>query len=147
MKPSTDYAAIKKIFLDESVHKWIIDDYTPETIIIHESLTYLLSEDKDGVIVLVPRNGIEIEVHTAIMKSARHKALHYAAKTLDWIFENTQCLKVTTSVPFFNTRAYKFTLKLGFRDEGVNRMSFMKDGQVHDQWLLGITKEEWLCQY
>jgi RimJ/RimL family protein N-acetyltransferase len=62
-----------------------------------------------------------------------------------WLMENTQCQKVTTSVPTFNESARRMALAAGMQLEGCNRGSFMKDGVLYDQLLLGFTKEELLC--
>lgn len=63
-----------------------------------------------------------------------------------WIFDNTDCLKVITLVPDFNSGALEMAMSAGMLIEGVNRASFMKNGTLYDQTMLGFTKEELLCQ-
>lgn len=63
-----------------------------------------------------------------------------------WMFNNTECLKITTLVPEFNKSAFVMAVRAGMMIEGVNRSSFMKNGILYDQTMLGFTKEETLCQ-
>jgi RimJ/RimL family protein N-acetyltransferase len=32
------------------------------------------------------------------------------------------------------------------QQEGINRASYLRNGELIDQIMLGITKQEWLCQ-
>jgi RimJ/RimL family protein N-acetyltransferase len=40
-----------------------------------------------------------------------------------------------------------FAIQCGMKAEGKIRKSFKKDGKIHDQWLLGITREELEARY
>lgn len=144
MIPSQDYDAIKRIFKDKGIFDLLTDDGTPEDFELPEGLTYLLSNDGDGVVMLVPRNSIEIEAHIAILPKAKNRAFYYGKRAIEWVF-STNCQKITVMIPFTNQQVHKYCLKLGFQTEGINRMSFLKNGQLQDQWLMGLTKEEWLC--
>ena len=55
---------------------------------------------------------------------------------------NKDFVKVTTSVPVIWPRVKKFSEINGFREEGLNRMSYKKNGIIMDQWMLGITTQE-----
>ena len=146
MIPTQDYEAIKRIFNDKRIYDYLVDDLTPEDIEPPQGCVYLLSEDGDGLVMVIPRNSVEAEVHIAVLPEARHRAFYYGKKALDWIFEQN-VHKVTAMIPQTNQQVYKYCLKLGFQQEGVNRMSFLKDGKLQDQWLIGLTKEEWLCHH
>jgi RimJ/RimL family protein N-acetyltransferase len=50
--------------------------------------------------------------------------------------------KVNISIPKTRRIVYNLAKNVGFKDEGVNRMSFTKNGKTHDQWLLGLTRKE-----
>lgn len=50
--------------------------------------------------------------------------------------------KLSVVIPVQHKDTYHFTKKFGFKDEGVNRKSFMRDGVLHDQYMLGITRKE-----
>lgn len=61
------------------------------------------------------------------------------------MFDNTSCEKMITNVPEYNKLAYRFAKSIGGVDEGTNRKSFKKEGILMDQYVLGITKEEFIC--
>ena len=146
MIPTQDYEAIKRIFNDKRIYEYLVDDLTPEDIEPPQGCVYLLSEDGDGLVMVIPRNSVEAEVHIAVLPEARHKAYYYGKKAADWIFEQG-VHKITAMIPQTNQQVLKYCLKLGFQQEGINRMSFLKDGKLQDQFLLGLTKEEWLCHH
>lgn len=62
-----------------------------------------------------------------------------------YIFFETKCEKITTSVPSYNHSAKRMAVSAGMSPEGRNRASFMKDGVIYDQDLFGFTKGEALC--
>jgi ribosomal-protein-alanine N-acetyltransferase len=48
---------------------------------------------------------------------------------------------------FLGNRASRRVLeKCGFRDEGIVRKAVLKRGRWLDEWLLGITREDWLAR-
>lgn len=87
------------------------------------------------------------DIHSALLPEFWGQKLAYllGREACLWMVVNTSCEKVTTSVPSFNKPAYTMALEGGMSDEGCNRQSFMKNGQLYDQLLLGITKGELLC--
>jgi RimJ/RimL family protein N-acetyltransferase len=89
------------------------------------------------------------DIHSALLPDYwGHGLAHDIGKAACvWMVENTECLKVTTSVPAFNDPARRMAMRAGMRIEGCNRASFMRDGTLYDQLLLGFTKEELLCQH
>jgi RimJ/RimL family protein N-acetyltransferase len=88
------------------------------------------------------------DIHSALLPAFwGHGMAHEIGKAACWwLFENTECQKVTTSVPEYNEPARRMAMMAGMRIEGCNRASFMKHGILYDQLLLGFTKEELLCQ-
>ena len=87
------------------------------------------------------------EIHSALLPKfwGRSLAHLFGLEACKWIVENTDCEKITTSVPSFNDPALHMAMEAGMTLEGNNRLSFMKDGQLYDQALLGFTKGELLC--
>jgi hypothetical protein len=49
--------------------------------------------------------------------------------------------------PMILPNAKMFAIQCGMKAEGKIRKSFKKDGKIHDQWLLGITREELEARY
>ena len=146
MIPSQDYDSIKRIFNDERIRNLLVDDLTPQDIEPPQGCVYLVSEDGDGLVMVIPKSSVEVEVHIAVLPEAKHKAFYYGKKAADWIFDQG-IFKITAMIPFTNKQVYKYCLKLGFQQEGINRMSFLKYDELQDQWLMGLTKEDWLCHH
>lgn len=90
-------------------------------------------------------NSITFEVHTMILKEYRGRYTDVSARgALALMFSATDCKKVVTHVPVFNEPAVKLAKRVGMVGEGVNRKSFLRDGEVYDQLVFGITKDEFL---
>lgn len=112
---------------------------------IHAGIIWLKAGSY-GMFMGEKRNHVSYEVHTILMPNARGKAVKIAKGAMNWLFLNTGCLRVTTRVPSYNKLAQRLSLKTGMKLFGVDEKSFMKDGQLYDQFLYGLSKEE-ICQY
>lgn len=101
--------------------------------------------DDIGLYNLHPHNSSTLEIHAFILPEYRKdKSEESGKEILKWMLEKSpvQYQKVIAQVPFLYPNVKEFCMKNGFQVEGVNRLSHKKDGVLHDQWLLGITREE-----
>jgi len=64
---------------------------------------------------------------------------------LDFVFNKLKLRKVETSVNKENAASNNMSKKLGFKFEGVRKKSIksLADGEIHDDVLYGLFKEEW----
>lgn len=145
-----DEEFIRRVMTHPKIWPHIADDNAPAAEdfapIMHPGLYYLAPEI-DGVPVGVffyhAHSTVLWEVHTCVLPEHWGAAALYAAQAgLKWMVTNTSCRKVVTNVPVLNSVAYRFARRVGMLPEGLNRKSFLKDGTLHDQHVLGITKEE-----
>ncbi len=98
-----------------------------------------------GIWMFVPSNSYCYEVHTAILPWARGRMAITAAKMMtEWIWANTACVRIWTSVPDINREALWFAKRSGMVEFGVNFSSFVKCGVKYDQRLLGVSRPEGL---
>lgn len=97
-----------------------------------------------GLYQLQMRNSVTVEIHANILPKHRKKYSKESGHVvLRWIMEEVpDCRKVIAWVPKMYQNVRDFTCSFGFREEGVNRLSYRKNGELHDQWLLGITRDE-----
>lgn len=110
---------------------------------MHDSIYYLMPIDNEvmGVFMMVPVNAITFEVHTCILPEYWGKKAAEAARLCaEWMFAHTPCRKIITHVPAYNRLAYRFARQAGMTEEGRIKDSFLKNGQVYDQHLLGLSK-------
>lgn len=144
-----DVDLIRSVMLHEDILPTIIDDtwdgsvFTPDV----NNEVYLgcvVDGQLFGVYRLHWISGVCLQGHAHILKDYRKE---YSVKScheiMRWILENIRrCEKVDCWVPFVYPNVKQFLAACGFSDEGVSRNSFMLNGQLHDQWLMGITKKE-----
>ena len=108
---------------------------------------WLLSSDDDGQIIgawCAERvNAITLQIHPMILPSMRGVKAHQSAREFFlWVYDNTDAQKVICSIPYLYRNVKLFAMQCGMVKEGINRSSFLKNGIIHHQWLLGITRDE-----
>jgi RimJ/RimL family protein N-acetyltransferase len=119
------------------------DDFEPDM----ERNIWLLMKSGDtevGVYQIERINGITAQIHANVLPEHRKphsKATGRAA--LNWVMHNLPDIhKIIAVIPTLYPNVRDFTMSFGFVVEGVNRQSYLKDGAIHDQWILGITRPE-----
>lgn len=119
------------------------------TFLLMQPNIWMLHPAEHVLFMLVPRTLTVYEVHTMIEPEGRgRQGVRDTKKAGKWFFENNStCEKVITYVPFFNPQARLFAKLVGLKDEGVCTRSFKKDGELVDQWVLGLEKESVCLQY
>jgi RimJ/RimL family protein N-acetyltransferase len=118
------------------------EDYEPKDLLVLEQVYFL--SPADGVLfMLVPVNSVTYEVHTCILPDIRGaSSIAHAKELILWMFTNTRCEKIVTTVPVFNLPALALAIRAGMKQEGVNRRSFLRRGVLYDQTMLGVCKQE-----
>lgn len=145
-----EYERITQIVNDPSISDLLCDDNTENTVIddCSNQLWIGVYDDNSvmqGAFLLVPQNSVCMDIHTCLLPILHgNQAIQAGQMLLNIVFANYQ--KAVTSVPVTNRRASLFAARLGFKTEGVNRQSFLKNGQLIDQKVMGLTIEEYVCQ-
>jgi RimJ/RimL family protein N-acetyltransferase len=150
IEPTTDMDFIKSVVTHPSVWPHVSDDNSgnPEDFIPPESLLYLGAAENGnrvGFFAISAINSVCCEIHTTMLPSAWGKTIIYTAEVLDWIFSNTGFLKVITFVPETNKKALNLAIKSGLGVEGFLANSFIRDGELIGQHVLGINRGD-VCQ-
>ena len=125
---------------------WISDDISAKCVdpIMGDAILYLMNTEKTGVIMVTPMNSIACQVHTAALPELWGKASGFVKECIEWGFTNTRYLKITTFVPSFNKLALRLARNAGFEKEGIIRKSFLKNWELCDQIIYGLTKQDWI---
>ena len=113
--------------------------------VINECWIMITDDDElVGLYNLHVHNSITIEIHAHILPEHRKKYSKDSGRVaLEWIYLNSpEYKKVIAQIPVIYENVKKFTCGFGFKEEGINRMSYLKNSVIVDQWMLGITREE-----
>lgn len=145
-EPSNDIGLITGIVTHVAIYPDVIDDFAPPREgyrpPIDPALLYLIVRDYgvlQGLFFFHPINAVTLEVHTCLLPHCwGHKARLIARAMLSYLWENTDCRRLVTSVPDDNRKASIFARASGMKEYGRNPESFMKDGKLRDLILLGI---------
>lgn len=104
---------------------------------------WLVVRDVDvcGIILVEVENAATIRIHPYAIGA---KWYYMMREFFRWYLDNSSDLqqKINAKVPVYAENASKIAFMLGFEKEGVDRLSFPKHGELHDQHILGITKDE-----
>lgn len=118
-----------------------INEYTPP---IDECVYWLKAVENGkqyGVFLLHPHNSICYEVHTCLLPEIWGRTIECTHAGIEWMFKNTSCRRIITSVPKYNKLALRLAKKSGLKEYGINTKSYLKNGILHDLIILGISKE------
>jgi RimJ/RimL family protein N-acetyltransferase len=144
--------AVRQILTLPSIFRHIGDDSTAPRLefqpVDHPAIWYVMAYDGEeelGVFLLCPENFICWQVHVAMLPSAmiiKGRFTECGRQFIEWVWQNTPCLRLVAHVPAFNRLALRFAERAGLQQYGVNKMSFAKKRTLHDQIDLGISKPE-----
>ena len=96
-----------------------------------------------GVMSFYRRNSLIMEGHIAILPEYRSHAIEAGKKALELFWTKTDYKKINLSIAIIYRNVKIYAMKLGFKVEGVNRGSYLKHGEIHDQTYLGLLRDEW----
>lgn len=116
----------------------------------HDGFHWLLVSDDHpaGVFLVHAVRTACFEVHTCLLPRIWGAGSADAARLLiGHVFNQLGAKKLVTNVPASNRPALRFAKASGLQVEGINRASYLKNGVMQDQIMLGITDKEWeSCQ-
>jgi RimJ/RimL family protein N-acetyltransferase len=145
---TSDLTLVREIMTHPKVYPWISDDGSPsrEEYRPHPDLLYVLVFDDEellGLWAFTPQNSVTWEVHTCLLPGQDfHRARTAAIEMAGWVWANSDCHRIVTTVPRSNRAARLFARAAGMVEYGLNEKSFRKNGTLHDQFLFGISRPE-----
>lgn len=98
-----------------------------------------------GLYNLHAHNSVTLEIHAQILPEFRgENAKESSIALLEWFVANapSQFQKLIAQVPTVYPNVVAFTKNAGFQEEGLNRQSCRENGELCDQVMLGITRQE-----
>ena len=94
-----------------------------------------------GVIQIDGTTSIEMTIHPYLLKKYRFKGREMMFSFYK-AFLDTDYHKIRATIPFCYKSVFNFAKKVGFELEGIQRLSTIKQGNIIDQWVMGITRSE-----
>ena len=140
VRRANDMDAVSKIINHPKVFDMAKDDYTPDPVVADPDAFYIINDEETGVIRVDPISGCTCIVHVAALPELWGKTKEFVKEALDWGLRNTGFMKAIALVPTENSLATKLCLDVGFRFEGFVCKSIMRDFELRDQFLFGLTK-------
>ena len=84
-----------------------------------------------------------IETHVAI--SPKHWGnednVELGREAIQLLLEASGADKLVASIPVTDKEVLRFAQRVGFQREGINKKSFRRDGELLDQYYVGLTRE------
>lgn len=145
---ATNLEAIARIFNHPKVAGWVSDDLSIFPYVPLPEHCYLTNDGQNAAVRVDKLNGITCMVHIGTLPEMRGQTVAFAKEGIAWVFKNTAYVKIVSLAPEFNRAAIVFGKRCGFKIEGKITKSFIKNWELYDQVILGLSKydREELCQ-
>lgn len=145
-----DFEKVERVLKHPDVYPHISDDgslpveeFSIRGMLENPAVIILMPTD-DIVATFMPYNYVMYEVHINILEAARNaSSIEAVARAVDYVYETTPCVKMVAWVPDLYDNVYRFCLLFGMGVEGVVPESYMKDGKLYSQKLMGGTLSNW----
>lgn len=140
---------IKEVMYSDEMWERCSNDYSVKSGAVEKMGCIWLKCYRDGKAVGLATirvyDEISVSIHIHIPKENRGRhTIEIGRDILKWVKEHAKgkLKKLTTSIPVIYKDVIRFAHYLGFKDEGINRKSIMKNGKLIDKLNLGLMIED-----
>lgn len=116
------------------------DEYFPSYNDMTAWLVCKEGKENIGIMLIHIDTSISAILHPYLIKAGKGQKMIKAFYR--WFLDNTPLLKINVAIPELYKEVIAFSKSMGFKDEGFNRSSYMKDGKVYGQINMGIERDE-----
>ena len=138
---------VKHILLDEELFERFTEDgivYSGYAVPDGLYLGIFKDDNIIGFWALDSETSSTIGIHCNVLKKYREHSMEVGTYFVDYIFRTYENIhKLNAKIAVIYPDVYKFTKKFGFKDEGLDRLSFAKNESLHDRHILGLTREDY----
>ena len=140
----TNATVIEYVMCHEDIINCISEDEAELDIDVQADcfLTLRVGEEIAGIYILSPLSSIELDIHAHILPEFRKEHGRDLTRMVFQFFVDSGYEKITAQVPIIYPNVISFCKEFAMIEEGINRLSFLKNGEIHDQIRLGATKDE-----
>lgn len=146
---TTDPELIRSIAAHPRIYEHLHDDFAPPREqwrpTIHPLISYMVAYEDDqliGLFIVNAHSCVLWELHECFLPRVwgTGKPLQCANEFRKWIWRESNCLRMFGQILASNKSALRLALKAGMTEFGVHPRSFMKNGIMQDQILVGIDR-------
>jgi len=120
-----------------------VEDYSNADFIGMLALGISIGDDLAALITFNALNRTTVNVHMNVKSEHRKTVAGIAGKALlNFVAHDTNFQKAVASIPVIYYDVLKYSKRLGFNIEGINKQSTLKNGELTDCYYVGITRSE-----
>ena len=142
-----DFNYVESVFDDPEMWERSKDDYTKKEdfTATSKNVMWIIMEvegKKSGLVSVNAESNTVLNIHVHIPIDGRGRNTKKLGEAvLKWIKINSveQYQKLNTKIPVIYKDVIRYAHSLGFKDEGIDRLSIMKNGILIDRLNLGMT--------
>ena len=149
LERTTDLDLIKTFLMQPEIYQVASEDgasVDPEFTESGREIWLLATEDGAtiGIVHSHLENGSTAWFHVYILRSHKEKYIHLVNLFLKWFdqFFPVEIQKLNAYIPTYARKTYEIAMSAGLKDEGLNRMSYLKNGKLWDRHLVGYIRGE-----
>jgi RimJ/RimL family protein N-acetyltransferase len=149
LERTKDLELIKTFMMQPEIYKYASEDNAsldPDFTESGREIWLLAVEDNEaiGIVNSHLENGTTGWFHPYILRSHKEKYLALVNLFLKWFdqFFPVEIQKLNAYIPTYARKAYEIAMRAGFKDEGLNRKSYLKNGKLWDRHLIGLIRGE-----
>ncbi len=139
--PCIDYKLVKEICLDPDILHRLSDDFFDIETYKPENDGAWLRCDRNntcvGIVRMTVISPLDLRIHINIPKKHRTSCLHIGRAFIDFVEQRKgNYVKLSTCVGEQYTTVIRFAEKIGFTNDGLDRMSYKRDGKIYDSIIM-----------
>ena len=120
-----------------------IDEYDVSPLLKNDGVYFLMPDD-DTLFMAIQINAIMWDIHINALKGSRgSKSIKAAHEAFKYMFTKTPCQKLVVYIAEIFPNVVNHAVRCGFVQEGNITNSYLKNGELYSQYLLGISKSEY----
>ena len=113
------------------------------TEVLKNDKVYVLLPEENILFLFFPVNAITWDGHINALKDSRgEKARQATIDVMEYMFTKTPCQKIIVYIAEIFSKVISHVIRCGFGQEGCLIGSYLKNGKIYNQHILGITKTE-----
>jgi len=134
----------REILVTPEIYETIRDDFSVDSrdfdLNPDVSLVAYVNGAPAACVALRVINGVKMEIHVQILPEYRMLSDELGHKMMAWIWDNLDVSKLVAEIAFKYPNVKDYAESMGFSVEGICTNGIQIDGQLMNQWIMGISR-------